>query len=221
MKKLRGFTLAETLVTLGIIGVVASVVLPMFVRVRPNEEMIMLRKAYYLASRTINELINDEDFYPDTEDENTSGFSNTNPDPPARYHGVVYEGNEKFCGLFAARMNLRGQPDCNTTATFTNGAAPVGNFTTTDGMVWGLPTGNAGNFARGTAPAGDGTNIAQTITVDVNGDKRPNCFPGNGCRNPDRYRIRVDRWGKIFVDEPTRRMLTATDMTRSYDELRN
>ena len=217
MRIFRGFTLAETLIALGVMGVVAAIVIPSLGRVKPNQEMAMLRKAYYLTSRTVNELINDEDFYPDTDNPNTSGFSNTNPEHVARYHGRDYQGPGKFCGLFAARLNTRGAVNCDAATSFSYRQAPEGNFETADGIVWSVPV---GNFASGTAPTGDGSNIAQEIVVDVNGRKRPNCFPGNrNCNNPDRYRMSVDRWGKIYVPDSTRVMLTASDMTKTYAQL--
>lgn len=121
MKKRQGFTLAEVLVVMAVLGVLGVILIPSLTTLRPNQEMVMLKKAYYLTSRTVNELINDDDFYPDED----KGFNDDTTE--AKYHGAVYSGETKFCNLFAARLNLRNNADC------TNG-----KFTTADGMSWEL-----------------------------------------------------------------------------------
>lgn len=217
MKFLKGFSLGELIVTLTIIAFIAIITLPQLTRLRPNEEVLMLKKTYYLTGRVINELINDDVLYPegDGEDGNSGGFSNT---VVGRYHGIEAEGDSKFCTLVASRMNVRGRVDCDRSYTFTAGQAPEGNFTTTDGMVWALPI---GNFAAGTEPTGNGSNIAQSIWIDVNGDKPGNCtYTDGNCSKPDRFEIKVDRWGKIYITDPlTRVYLQTTDNTKTHAEL--
>ena len=213
----KGFTLAEVLVTMAVIAVVGAITLPIMTRIKPNEEVIMLKKAYYLIGRTVNELINDDEFYPDDGQQgDNGGFSNTSL---AQYHGHTVQGISKFCELFAFRMNVQGAVQCeNPTDGFADGQPPVGNFTSTDGMVWIVPI---GDFASGIAPNGDGTNIAQTIWVDVNGNKGSNCSSGNNnCDRPDRFPIAVDRWGRIYVeDEITRLYLQTADNTKTHAEI--
>ena len=70
----KGFTLAEILGTMTLIGVVAAMTLPVIVQARPNKELIMFRKAYAETTRIVNDLINDEDLYPDAEE---SGLATT------------------------------------------------------------------------------------------------------------------------------------------------
>ena len=79
-------------------------------------------------------------------------------------------------------------------------------------MVWVLPI---GDFKKGQA------NSKQSIYVDVNGDRPGNCFAGTtGCKKPDRFEIKVDRWGKLYIeDEVTRKYLSITDTTKPYDEV--
>ena len=210
-----GFTMAETLITLGIVAIIASVAMPAFKNLRPNQEMMMLKKAYYLAGRVVSELINDDEFYPENDNELQAGFSQT---AKAQYHGHDYEGDVKFCGLFAARMNVKGEVHCdssiNKNNTFVDYTAPgSGHFTTNDDIVWVLPINNFGSGSN---------NSKQSIYVDVNGEKPGNCFATNSsCRKPDRFEIKVDRFGKIFVeDSTTRKYLSMTDTTKSYMDMR-
>ena len=212
MKRKNGFTLAETLITMGIIAVIAAIMIPMLVKSRPNKEMIMLKKAYYLTARNVNELVNDDDFYPDTDDPDVVGFANTVTE--ATYHGETYTGDTKFCNLFASRMNITTDVNCDATlaTTFTSGSKPLtsGTFVTADGMVWVLPK---SNFAT-----------QQTIYIDVNGDKGDNCFPG-ACgtdEEPDRFQINVDKYGKITVPAGIQqKYLSTSSVSKSYSELKD
>ena len=212
----RGFTLAEVLVTLAIIGAISAVVLPTLMGATPNKEQIMLKKAYYLLSRNVNEMINDEDLYPERDNTNLSGFSNVNISDQtadrreATYHGQTYSGNSKFCALMAARMNVRGNVFCDGDH---RGLNIGGSFTTADGIVWSLPF---TNFNRG------GANQNVDIYIDVNGASGRNCFEGANCSIPDRFTIRVDRYGRITVpqDGIEQEYLTRSETNKSYYQLR-
>lgn len=185
----KGFTLAEMVVTLGLIGVLAVILMPMLRDVQPNEEMLKFKKAYYIAERVIAELVNDEDLYPDSDDpEVPQFFGNT---ARANYKGGDYDGDTKFCGLFAAKLNRSSEVDC-TEKTFADGTAPSGNVTTSDSMVWILPI---TNFAD--------ADTAEEIQIDVNGNKAPNCFyNAEACARPDRFTIKVFQDGRVMVDGP-------------------
>jgi len=221
----HGFTLPEILITLTIVGIVAAIAMPALKGAKPNQEMIMLKKAYYLVSRTVGELINDEELYPDNEDHpELDGFANVSiqeqTGTEATYRNVSYGGNSplypsrlKFCGLFAARMNLVGSDRCSNITTFVgqNGRSVTGHFTTVDGMEWVMPI---TIFDTGMG----------IIQVDVNGNRKGfNCFEGNGCKEPDRFLIQVYKDGQIAVPPNgiERQYLSSQDNTRKYSEFIN
>ena len=215
--KYRAFTLAETLVTLGLIGVIAAICFPIFKDMQPNNEMVMFKKAYYLAARTVNELINDEDFYPDAATVAGSGFSHVFivdvASEEAKYKGVEAEGDGKFCILTALRFNLKEGYNCGERVALDNG----GNFETTDGIVWSMPY---GSFASG----------SDFIYVDVNGnDRGDNCGDSEedgyskctDMQKPDRFPIQVFRDGSMSVTSPIGRTYLSTNKTtKSYQELK-
>ena len=196
MKKRQGFTLAEVLVVLVVLGVLASILIPTLLAQRPNQEMVMLKKAYYLTSRTVNELINDDEFYP----YENLGFEDTDT---AIYHNETYELGKKFCGLFASRLNLRDNTmDCKEDGS--------GHFITADGMDWTLTK--------------DGSTNVRTFTIDVNGNNSgANCLEKD-CKgkNPDRFEISFDQWGVIKVpkDGIEQKYLSTNNTTKKYQELK-
>ena len=190
MKKL-GFTLAEIVVTLAVVGSVAALTLPMLKDAVPNEEMLMFKKAYYLTERIVSDLVNDEDLYPERGGDNADYYlSNVKK---VKYKGQEYGDDDnsasdnaksKFCKLFVEKLNQASDVNC------TDGASLSGTPTviTADGMLWKLPI---TNFDDNEA----------TVSVDVNGVKAPNCTYDGDCQSPDRFDLTVRADGKISVND--------------------
>ena len=228
MKIKSGFTLAEVMITVGIIGIIAAVTIPALINTMPNQELIMFKKAYYNTSRIVAELINDDDLYPDIENEDNPdivGFAITNfveqlgLDSEARYQGQDYEGTEKFCGLFAAKLNA-SQINCADSGSFSADNVQ-GNFTTTDGIAWAMPVADF--------------QALEYIIVDVNGQKGNNCVDGetynvvndrasecNDGDTPDEFAISVDKFGHIeAIGDVAKEYIRTTRTSQSYRETVN
>ena len=186
MKK-RGFTLAEVLITLTVLGILIAITIPVINQLTPNKQKIMFKKAYEVCERVVEELINEEGLYPD----DTLGFIYTTD--AVTYNGSLYSGTTKFCELFAEKLNISGASSC--------GASGF-DFTTNDGIIWDMPT---GNFTTGGS---------QTIIIDVSGGttetqtrKNPNCRCTNpptctGCsENADQFQIYIWNDGRVTVDD--------------------
>ncbi len=181
------FTLAELMVCLAIIAIISTMLIPTLANYRPNKSKIMFKKAYNITERVVDELVNDADLYPTSYDK--SGFDNVDA---VEYNGETYEGNTKFCKLFADKININEDaPNCSSGASFTNPS-----FTTNDGVYWVIRitdfgSNDSANYDNNTNPV---------ITIDVNGDKNPNCTDGtSGCKDPDRFQIYVRADGKVKV----------------------
>lgn len=210
MKK-NGFTLAEMLIVVALIGVLALLILPIIRKVMPNKEKVMFQKAYSTFSRAVSESVNDEDVYPESvgsedgtvtdgsclgvyKDETPySDFGNTNT---ATVNGENRCGKTKFCYVMASKFNIQGNPVCpsdgDTKAAPTSGDPLEGDFTTTDGMVWRMPI----SFFHD-------ANVNTTVPayVDVNGDKGPNCLDTDeDCEKPDIFVISVYRDGRLQLN---------------------
>lgn len=215
LKNKKAFTLAELMVCLLLISVLATILLPAIIQNKPNKSKVMFRKAYYIIERVVSELINDDDLYPTNEEENVMGFANT---AEVTYAGKTYSGASKFCNLFFEKVNTTsGEARCNSSGE-TPSAVPTdeeteGSFMTNDGVIWYMPATKV--FAsEDYAPVEDSTDpstgepipgtpggaVEQEIKLDINGISAPNCEYSSACENPDRFTVYVRYDGKVRVE---------------------
>lgn len=176
----RAITMAELLITLAIIGVLACVFLPVLSNALPSKEESIHQKMTYVLEQVIAQMIDDDIMYEKKSDLFLQGFQNTEK---SIVNGVAYEGDTKFCQIFASKFNkLSSNVVCE------NGKK---SFTTTDNVDWYLPV---SDFKDGSAE----------IMIDVNGEKEgQNCLKGAaGCKNPDRFKYYIKPNGTIALEQP-------------------
>ena len=66
MKKLsKAFTLTELLIALGVVAILCAILMPVINNLRPNQNILMAKRAYYTVQSIVSELINDNSCYPD------------------------------------------------------------------------------------------------------------------------------------------------------------
>lgn len=175
MKKyeINAFTLAESLIVLTMIGVLAILVISALLHASPDKNKAMFKKAYSVTERTVAELVNDETLYP--YDPERIGFLNIDT---VQIPGTadVAEGDTKLCKLFISKLNILGDPVIENDKC---------TFETTDGIYWTMPTG-IDDFAE-----------RKTITVDVNGNENPpNLTTGE---DQDIFSIHIYSDGRVNV----------------------
>lgn len=172
----KGYTLAETLVTILIIGVLSAVTLPILQKTVDNKLETMRIKCMYIIEQTIAQMLDDDTMYPQSNMEASIGLAKINP--PVKIGGRSYSGNTKFCELFASRLNMAPH-------TVVECKPNKKSFTTADGVDWYLPI---ANFST-----------KQKIKFDVNGeDEDPNCtYNETTCPKPDIFEYYISPMGKI------------------------
>lgn len=165
-KNRNGFTLAEVLVTLTILGVIAAILIPAITKTTPNSQKVMFKKAYNILEQAVDFLINDDILYP-----NETGQSGFNYATDTTGDSTT---NNKFCYHLAQKLDVLGAIACpnTTTATITKFA------TTAEGIDWYIFPGAA--TAAGQFPL-TGNVYTTRIVVDVNGSKLPNCLSDSNC----------------------------------------
>lgn len=134
----KGFTLAELLISLAVVGVVAALTLPGVINSMPNKEKASYLKAHNTVTNVVAELIDDSSLYFPTFDANGEpnciGFDcSAAPMQEAidslPNFGTNYSGNNKFGLLFAAKVNRIANPSVNGNRV---------SFTTTDHIPWSI-----------------------------------------------------------------------------------
>ena len=152
--KRAAFTLAEVLITLGIIGVVAALTLPTLIQNHQKQVCVtQLKKAYSNISNAYNQIANDEGVTEWSQTCFTDWTGNNNC-----LHKLAKQMkaiNTKDFGVTCSADWCSAALSANTSSTFYE---TDGMLVTSDGMVY--------IFACGT--------LLSTIIVDVNGVKGPN-----------------------------------------------
>lgn len=176
----RAMSMAEILIALAIIGIIAVMTLPALKDAMPDKEETIHQKMSYIVEQVVAQIYDDDVMYAKKSDLFAQGFQNTER---ATVNGIDYEGDTKFCELFASKFNrLPGDVVCE------DGKK---SFTSTDNVDWFLPV---TDFHDGSAE----------IMIDVNGSKGDNCLKGSaGCKNPDRFKYYVKPNGTVTLVQPS------------------
>lgn len=196
MLKVKAFTLSEAMITIGVIGVIAALVIPALKNSAPDKNKIMFKKAHAVLEQTVQSLTN-----------NSEEFIDGNLSQPKNNHNMCY--------YFAQTVNTVGDVHCDKSATggAVETAPGVPSFITADGTWWYFTNGVTPDNDEGELASDDGSNASNVhILVDVDGGNNgKNCgtcivqtYNTNACQCaantiPDRFMFGVRSDGKIFV----------------------
>ena len=181
MRKNKAFTLAELMIVLAVLGVIAAILTPVILSSMPNEKKVKFRKAHYVAQKAMEETINSSTY------DNDEGV-------------LTSDSAVLFCKTYADMLNTIGEVKCTETvppklATPTvdvTGSASLATFdtlcgtnspttpafTTQDGVTW---WGGIDRFDGSTVVDGIETKyVVMCFDVDGSGSEAPFGF---GVRN--------------------------------------
>ncbi len=170
-----GYTLAEVLVIIGVLGVIAAISLPTLVKHIPSKEEELHKKATYQIEQAVAQMYDDTSMYFRKPGFENQAFRNTDK---VIFGGQEYGGqtgevdednkrNTKFCKLFITKFNSAGPNNCN------GADAATLTFRTMDGIEWYIPRTNFNNVGVASA-----NGSAAMIKIDVNGSES-----GSNCSN--------------------------------------
>lgn len=226
MKKLA-YTLAEALIAMAVIGVIAAVMLPMVNKFMPDGNKALYLKTYDSLVEITHALVANRSLYPITNEGDGAIYTNYplyNTRFIANVEGTNYGGNvAKYCQLLATSFGdvptncssgtLPAEPswtESNISFTAPNGVAFM---VYTDA---GLENGASGRLVR----------YRSDVYIDVDGiEKGNNCsFDAANCKQPDRFKFEVSSDGKVIASDIKGQEYLSTRMSlRLYkdDDLRN
>lgn len=180
-KKKPGISLAEMLLALAILGILAAILMPVLKSAQPDKLEALHKKGNYIVEHVVADIAFDEDLYPPTQTKTGLGSIGA-----VTVDGVTYAGEEKFCELFASRVN-------KAPGSTTNCSAGKKTFTSIEGIDWYLPISSF-----------DGSRPYEEIKFDVNGSQGPNCrYDEASCPHPDTFIYYIKPTGKLYTNEPT------------------
>ena len=199
MFKRKGFTLTEMMIALAILGILTALVLPMINGNAPSRNRMMMKKAYYTIEDIVRSLINDEGYYSELGSDGSTYVGFDNLENGAQCSGNSCSGLHKFPALFSEQLNVDGD------VSYGGAGSTIAYFTTSDGMQWTVSSELMSTPPAEITDIEPGNNqVVQTIVVDVNGNKKPNCIEGEGsCVNRsskgvDQFKVYVSKSGKVI-----------------------
>ena len=212
----KGFTLAEAVIALVVMGLIIILTLTT-VKLLPNKNKALFKKAFQVISNVSYEILNDEDLYPDAVNLGYGDTSNV------AYFGEDFGGDSKFCNLFARMINTSNNTiSCESTVTPSdniasdlkvdedgeideeNGETNSPSVVSADGIEFYLPV--------------SGFATTQSIYMDVNNTAGPNCLYNEAsCPKPDRFLIKVTKDGRVYAENDSIEMKYLENHTLQSD----
>lgn len=218
MKK-KGFTLAEALIVIGIIGVISAVTTPIVNKLKPDTNKVKYLKVYDTLNEAVFYFTNSTSFYPIAiSGETREAYKNINYQTYPLYNTVgvtdadsgiqISEGDKKFCEILAITFGAT-----NVNCAQTNFASATPSFSTKNGADFIVKTTTK-------APSGGKGYFKSEILLDVDElSEGKNCQYSTSCPNPDRFEFVVYADGEIYAkDDKGRAYLTKRSNWRKSDE---
>lgn len=190
----KGFTLHELLITMAIIGVIATITIPSLVGMAPNKTKSMYMKAFNTLSNVTSDILNDETLYWTTYE--TSGtnvgdaacsglYCDAEPtEYPKCNSSWTCLGTTKFASIFATKVNVISKEKYSSSTV---------KFTTNDGINWEMQTTISYDSHL---PGNRAYKIAVTINVKPD-DFNNNCTFSTSCKNPQKFTFDIANDGEI------------------------
>ena len=219
--KNKAFTLAEILVTLGIIGIVVAITLPLVNKAKPDNTKIMFLKTYQEMVKAIQESAYNTAIYQPTYEYEKNGdvymiqvkhplLSVYGPEITLPNGDVLTNAvqKNKICNVTAAAFGVSGS-GCNDTDNTAKSLKEFDkSFTIKNGIdVWvttKFP--EYSQFYEVFSADAARKDYFTVIYFDVNGSAAPNCYyHATGCKSPDRFKLIVSRDAEVYIADPVGR----------------
>ena len=196
----RGFTLAELLITLGVVGVISALLGTALVNMQPDQDKIRYLKRFDSIKTSVNDLARNSRLFPVCQDNlscKDHPLFNTAAGVSGRYTAIG-DGDEKFCVGLSMMLNGRNLPNLNCTnqpIEYKDGADWTPSFETQNGTQWLVSTLRT---LSGTSAV-----YQSDIYFDINGVDGPNClYDSESCPVPDRFKVMVAANGTVIAADP-------------------
>lgn len=208
--KLKAFTLAEAVITLSLLAVIAAILIPAATNITPSNVKTPFRNAYNITSTTVDNLINNEILYPSSELISSNvpipkGFLYTTTGTKHTMSGSTittysetndlaweYEALTRNCLCTRGEKLLRAFCcSMNVTAANCQSDNKKCEYTTNNGMTWTI------TYDSNCTSANKDSTPIMAVEVDVNGTGKPNLATGD---RPDKFKFDVYYNGRVELN---------------------
>lgn len=208
MKK-QGHTLAEVLISIGVIGVLAALMLPMVNKYKPDEIKVKYIKSHDALMTSIRELASSEAVYPPINIINHEDLINYGAYPFLNTSDAILFGAKqrliggkgKLCRALGVTLNsISGNCDVDDSTYVSNYTEEAFSptFTLANGIEFMVTT-----YMTEIKDDTETVEYQTDIYVDVNGKKGDNCmWNKDTCTRPDRFKFMVGADGTFIVADP-------------------
>jgi len=197
--KTDGFTLAETMITLGIIGIISALLFPAVKNMRPNENKIAFLKMHDAIVDATRALAVNSKVFPPCQEIGVEQSDGTSLSVQKCFMGYTLFNTAQNTGDDIAKYGkmlarLFGK-DANCGLVAQNAVSCTCSFNANTGEYIEVKT------DRPKVVYNKDPGWLSTITFDVNGEKEPNCIfdatNHSACPNPDRFKLWVTADGNV------------------------
>ncbi len=214
--KYNGYTLAEVLVCLCIIGVLAAILLPLANKFKPDSTKAIYVKTYDALVTLTRDIASNPVLYPLTYEDGNKiidyskaplyNFIEVSVGQDSDGNVLTYGGDAaKFCQLLAIALpqSLNSKVSCSASSiSYSDSLFNTPSFTTVQGMQYVLGTDTDGS-----------TKYQTDIYIDLNGEQGNNClYDSKECKKPDRFKFIVSGDGHVIPADPMGQEYLATRM---------
>lgn len=187
MKFNQAFTMAEALIVLSVVGVLAALSVVAVNNSKPDENIIMFRRGYATTAKAVQNLLNDTTLYPNANSTVTASKLGSSADNKKGLTDTSGENGNNFAYNFALLINpitaLTGT-NCNDTGNTLS--TKTCKFTTADGIYWEV------NSDMTSA------NPYATVLMKLYGEQGGSCtYDPTSCPKPTAFELRIDKLGNI------------------------
>ena len=221
MKKKLGYTLAEVLIALGIVGFISAIMLPVVNRIKPDPVKVMFITTYDAITNATHDLAANTGVYNIIDGNGRYQFDKAPLQniEEVDIGGKTYGGTDaKYCEMLGLSLNIIGDMTCSdvpvtySDATFANNIS----FTGTNGVQYLVSTERS--------LASSNTYYRSDVYIDVNGPEGKNClYNSSTCKDPDRYHIAIAPNGTVLPADKigTNHLKNRTDFTKRKTQATN
>ena len=196
MKK-GGFTLAEILITLGLIAVLAAITMPLLGNITPDKKQVMVIKYQKVLADLAGEIASDPalSWRPIGVQPYCIGLGCYEAAPvEADYNSPDFTGMYKFRDILWRKLDGSRESDEK-------------HFNTSDGVRIEFETKNP-TITLNVEGISSGSSYPHQlldgiVTIDVDGEyEGENCVYSSSCKKPDQFKFWINTYGKVSACDP-------------------